>query len=188
MEPSGAAPVPSSVLEGAAVQESALVRALLAERLVAVLATLDPDGAPHVVPVWFAERSGQIVLATSSRSRKIRNLERDARATLCVHDSRPGAEVCGASLRGRAEIVRGAAAETLVELVHDRYVTPAGAKLPAVGEFLSYDDVAVVFTPEAAWTWDERDNPAAEALRASGEARPLVPTAPRAADPEMMRT
>jgi PPOX class probable F420-dependent enzyme len=188
MEPSGAAPEPSRVLEGAAVQESALVRALLAERLVAVLATLDADGAPHVVPVWFAERSGQIVLATSSRSRKIRNLERDARATVCVHDSRPGAEVCGASLRGRAEIVRGTAAAALVELVHDRYVTPVGAKLPAVGEFLSYDDVAVVFTPDAAWTWDERDNPAAEALRASGEARPLVPTAPRTTDPGMMRT
>jgi hypothetical protein len=75
--------------------------------------------------------------------------------------------------------VRGAAADALVDLVHDRYVTPAGSRLPAVAEFLSYDDVAVVFRPEAAWTWDERVNPATEALRASGDARPLVPTAPR---------
>jgi PPOX class probable F420-dependent enzyme len=183
VEPSDAAPEPSHVLEGAAVLESPLVRALLTERLVAVLGTVDPDGAPHVVPVWFAARSGQIVLATSSRSRKIRNLERDPRATLCVHDSRPGVEVCGASFRGRAEVVRGDAANALVELVHDRYVTPVGTRLPAVRAFLSYDDVAVVLTPHAAWTWDERANPAAEALRDAGAARPLVPTAPRAADP-----
>lgn len=163
--------------------ESVLVRELLDERLVAVLATLDADGAPHVVPVWFAERSGEIVLATSSRSRKVRNLERDARATLCLHDSRPGAEVCGASFRGRVEIVRGAAADAVVELVHHRYVTTVGAKLPEVEEFLSYDDVALLFAPETAWTWDERGNPAAAALRASGEALPLAPTTPRATHP-----
>ena len=71
-------------------------------------------------------RGADVVMATSSRSRKVRNLERDTRATLVLHDSRPGAEVCGASLRGRAEIVRGAAAGALVELVHLHYVTPAG--------------------------------------------------------------
>ncbi|HEX6723992.1 MAG TPA: pyridoxamine 5'-phosphate oxidase family protein [Gaiella sp.] len=181
--PSDGAPEPSRVLRGAAVLASPLVRELLDERLVAVLATLEPEGVPHVVPVWFAARSGEIVLATSSRSRKVRNLERDARATLCVHDSRPGAEVCGASLRGRVAIVRGSAAVALVELVHHRYVTPVGTALQEVEEFLAYDDVALILRPEAAWTWDERDNPAAAALRASGEALPLVPTTPRPADP-----
>ena len=39
-------------------------------------------------------------LATSSSSRKVRNLERDARATFVLHDSRPGFEVCGASIVG----------------------------------------------------------------------------------------
>ncbi len=168
---------------GGAVVADPLVRELLDSRLVAVLGTLEADGFPHVVPVWFAERSGEVVLATSSRSRKVRNLERDARATVCLHDSRPGAEVCGASIRGRVEIVRGSAADALVELVHRRYVTRAGKELPEVVEFLAFDDVALVFRPEAAWTWDERDNPAAAALRASREALPLVPTTPRATDP-----
>jgi PPOX class probable F420-dependent enzyme len=178
-----AAPEASRRLAGDAVVADPLVRELLDSRLVAVLATLEPDGVPHVVPIWFAERSGEIVLATSSRSRKVRNLERDARATLVLHDSRPGAEVCGASLRGRVEIVRGFAAVAVVELVHHRYVTSAGKGLPEVEEFLAYDDVGLVFRPEAAWTWDERDSPAAAALRASGEALPLVPTSPRTTDP-----
>lgn len=182
-----AAPTPSARLRGGAVVADPLVRELLEARLVAVLATLEPDGVPHVVPVWFAERSGEVVLATSSRSRKVRNLERDARATLCLHDSRPGAEVCGASMRGRVEIVRGSAAVALVELVQHRYVTPAGKALPEVVEFLAFDDVALIFRPEAAWTWDERDNPAVAALRDSGEALPLLPTTPRTPSPGMMR-
>jgi PPOX class probable F420-dependent enzyme len=167
------------VLHGAAVLESALVRELLAARVVGVLATLDPDGSPHVVPLWVAPRTADIVMAASSRSRKVRNLERDPRATLVVHDSRPGSEVCGASIRGRLEVVHGGAALDLVEFVHRRYLTEAGRALSEAREFLAFDDVALVLTPEKAWTWDERDNPATAALRAIDGARPLEPTSPR---------
>ena len=183
MESSDGAPDPSRILRGAAVLESPLVRELLAARLVGVLATLDPDGSPHVVPMWLAARSADVVLAASSRSRKVSNLERDPRATLVVHDSRPGAEVCGASLRGRVDVVRGRRASGLVKQVHLRYLTQAGAALPESQAFLAFDDVALVLTPERAWIWDERDNPAAVALSTSGEALPLVPTTPRARDP-----
>ncbi len=183
VESSDGAPDPSRILHGAAVLESPLVRELLAARLVGVLATLDADGSPHVVPMWLAARSADVVLAASSRSRKVGNLERDPRATLVVHDSRPGAEVCGASLRGRVEVVRGPRATGLVKQVHLRYLTQAGAALPESQAFLAFDDVALVLTPERAWTWDERDNPAVVALSTSGEALPLVPTTPRATDP-----
>jgi len=36
-----------------------------------------------------------VILATGSRSRKVWNPEIDPRATLVVHDSRSGFEVCG---------------------------------------------------------------------------------------------
>lgn len=183
MDPTEGAPEPSRVLHGAAVLDSPLVRELLAARLVGVLATLDRDGSPHAVPVWIAPRRADIVMAASSRSRKVRNLERDPRATLVVHDSRPGAEVCGASFRGRVEIVRGPSASALVEQVHLRYLTQAGVALPESRAFLAFDDVALVLAPERAWTWDERDNPAAAALRATGGALPLEPTTPRPTDP-----
>jgi len=169
------APEASRRLRGDAVHADPLVRELLAKRLVGVVATLDADGAAHVVPVWYAAHGRTIVLATSSRSRKARNLEREPRATLCIHDSRPGADVCGASLRGRVEIVRGPDAERLVDLVHHRYLTEAGKALPDVRTFLAFDDVALVLEPEQAWTWDERGNPATAALRSSGGALPLEP-------------
>ena len=174
-----AAPEASRRLTGDAVHADPLVRELLDQRGVGILATVEQDGSPHVVPVWYAAHGRQVVLATSSRSRKVRNLERDPRATLCLHDSRPGSEVCGTSLLGRVEIVRAADAAALVDLVHRRYLTEAGEALPDVRAFLSYDDVALVLELESAWTWDERGNPATAALRASGGALPLTPTDPR---------
>jgi len=171
-------PVPSSYLQGSDVLEDALVRELLGAPLVGVFATFDDDRI-HAVPMWFARDGDRICLATGSRSRKVRNLGRDARATLVLHDSRPGFEVCGASLSGRADVVTGEDARRLVELVHRRYVTPAGEGHESVREFLDSDDVAIRFTPETALTWDERPSAASAALRESGGAVPLVPTDPR---------
>jgi PPOX class probable F420-dependent enzyme len=174
------APAASRTLTGDAVHADPLVRELLGKRLVGVLATLEPDGAPHVVPLWYAAHGTAVVLATSSRSRKVRNLQRDPRATLCLHDSRSGSEVCGASLQGVIDVVGGPDATDLVDMVHRRYLSDAVEMLPDVRAFLVYDDVALVLEPAHAWTWDERDNPASVALRSSGGALPLESTAPRA--------
>jgi PPOX class probable F420-dependent enzyme len=172
-------PTPSRRLKGRAILQDPLVRELLESRLVGVLATLDPDGAVHAVPMWFALAADSVVLATGSDSRKARNLGRDRRATLVVHDSRAGSEICGVSLRGTIEVERGADASSLVERVHRRYVDPAALRLLAVHAFLAGDDVALRLAPEQAFTWDERANEATLALRRAGGALPLVPTSPR---------
>lgn len=169
-------PTPSRSLVGSDVLAAELVRELLGARLVGVLSTLEEDGAVHAIPLWYAQDGDAIVLATGSASRKVRNLRRDPRATLVLHDSRPGFEVCGVSIRGRVELVEGAAATPLIERVHRRYVTPAGELLPAAGQFLASDDLAVRLLPDAAFTWDERASPAARELRDAGAALALEPT------------
>ncbi|HEX4747323.1 MAG TPA: pyridoxamine 5'-phosphate oxidase family protein [Gaiellaceae bacterium] len=171
-------PTPSARLEGSNILRHQVVRELVSARIVCVLATFD-EASIHAVPMWFAQDDDGLALATGSASRKIRNLERDPRATLVLHDSRPGYEVCGVSMTGTAEIVRGKHAQRLIELVHRRYVTGAGEKLPAVAEFLRSDDTALRFTPLRALTWDERESDACKALRTTGGAFPLEPTTPR---------
>jgi PPOX class probable F420-dependent enzyme len=172
-------PTPSRALRGDAVLADALVAELLEARLVAVLATHEADGAIHAVAVWYASAGGAIALATGSRSRKAANLARDARATLTLHDSRPGYEVCGACLVGRARVVAGAEAAPLVGLVHARYVRSGAEAIPAVREYLESDDVALLFRPERAFTWDERGSEAARALAESRLAIGLESTSPR---------
>jgi PPOX class probable F420-dependent enzyme len=150
-----------------------LVLELLGARLIANLATLDADGAVHLVPMWFALDGGAIVLATGAASAKVRNLERDPRATVMVDDSRAGMDICGVSLAGSIEIVRGADAVPLIRLVHERYVSERGLAAPAVQAFLASDDVALRFTPERAVAWDERGSEAQRALVEAGGGHPL---------------
>jgi PPOX class probable F420-dependent enzyme len=173
-------PTPSEETRGSEILRQPLVAELLAARLIAVLATLNADGSIHAVPMWFAADGQSVALATGGRSRKVANVRRDPRATLVLHDSRPGMEVCGASLVGLAEVVEGAVATPLVARVHARYVSEVGRRLPEVREFLASDDVALRFVPERALTWDERPSDAARVLARLGGALPLVETTPRA--------
>jgi len=172
-------PTASRLLRGEDVLADPLVRALVDARLVCVLATAEPDGRIHAVPMWFSPDGDALVLATGSRSRKVSNVRRAPIATFVVHDSRPGMEVCGASIRGPVEVVGGPAAAPLVQLVHRRYVDAHAGALAPVVEFLSSDDVALRLRPEEAFTWDERGSEAARVLRATGGALPLVSTEPR---------
>jgi hypothetical protein len=172
-------PAPSRRLDGSAVLGDALVRELLEARLIGVLATLDPTRSIHAVPMWYAAGEGCVILATGSRSQKVLNLQMDPRATLVVHDSRSGFEVCGTSIAGKMEIVRGPDARGLVDRVHGRYVAEGADEDPAVHEFLVSDDVALRLRPVRALTWDERGSPASEVLRARRQALPLVSTDPR---------
>lgn len=66
------------------------VARFLAERHLATLTTLRPDGSPHVTPVGFSwdGAAGLVRVITFAASRKVRNLERSpgGRAAVCQVD------------------------------------------------------------------------------------------------------
>jgi hypothetical protein len=69
-------------------------RSFLSEgRRTAKLATVRADGSPHVVPVGFVLDGDDWVFMTSADSVKGRNLQRDARVSLCVDEVDPHAFV-----------------------------------------------------------------------------------------------
>jgi PPOX class probable F420-dependent enzyme len=75
------------------------IRALLDGPNFGHLATLLPDGAPQVAPVWVGREGDRVLVATGEGSLKARNTRRDARVALSVIDFHdPYAE---AQLRGR---------------------------------------------------------------------------------------
>jgi len=54
------------------------------------LATVRPDGRPHVAPVWYeVDDDGALLFNTGASTVKGRNLLRQAWASLCVDDERP---------------------------------------------------------------------------------------------------
>ncbi len=50
------------------------------------LATVTPDGAPHLMPVWAVWHTGQLWFSSSSGSRKARNLTAQPRCSLSTDD------------------------------------------------------------------------------------------------------
>jgi PPOX class probable F420-dependent enzyme len=85
----------------------------------AKLATIMPDGRPHVTPVWFVLDGDDLICTTWHTSAKARSLRRDPRVSLCVDDDRP--PYAFAMLEGVATI-----SEDLAEL--RRWATQIGAR------------------------------------------------------------
>jgi PPOX class probable F420-dependent enzyme len=67
---------------------SADVLRFLAERHLATLTTLRPDGTPHVVPIGFTwdDEAGLARVISSRTSRKVRHLDGGGRVALCQVD------------------------------------------------------------------------------------------------------
>ena len=60
------------------------VLAFLDEERTVVCATNGREGRPHLMPLWYVVRDGCLWSWTYAKSQKVRNLERDPRATLQV--------------------------------------------------------------------------------------------------------
>ena len=96
------------------------MRAFVAEQRTVVCATNGPDGWPHLMPLWFVVRGADIWAWTYAKSQKVRNLERDPRATLQIE--------AGDSY----DQLRGVMFQTTVELHHDTdAVAAVGAEILA---------------------------------------------------------
>ncbi len=70
------------------------------------VATINKDGTPHLIPLWFAIEDGAIILETFSKSQKIKNLERDPRISVLFEDGDTYPELKGVSIKARAELIR----------------------------------------------------------------------------------
>ena len=82
-------------------------RELLDAERVMQVASINPDGRPHLVPMWFAfDDDGAIVFTTYGRSQKIQNLERDPRVTLLFETGDAYNQVRGMSIEATAEVIR----------------------------------------------------------------------------------
>jgi PPOX class probable F420-dependent enzyme len=136
--------------------DDALVRQLLNGRHIASLATQNPDGTAHVVAVWFQFDGESVTVATSSRTRKAKNLQANPAVSLMI-DSRDPAASFGATITGSAKILTGDAAEKCNLAVHRKYLSESALADPKVGPvFAAFDDVTIKITPRSVITWDMR--------------------------------
>ena len=82
--------------------------AFLHEQRTVICATIGRDGTPHLMPLWYVVRDRELWAWTYAASQKVRNLERDPRATLVVEAGEHYDELRGVMLRTEAVIERAA--------------------------------------------------------------------------------
>jgi PPOX class probable F420-dependent enzyme len=88
------------------------LRSFLGGRRYAVLATHDPDGGIHLTPIWFLFEDDRFYFASSSGSRKVKNVERNFSASVVVDAREPGRERW-VSASGQVEILRDGDAQSI---------------------------------------------------------------------------
>lgn len=131
------------------------VAALLAESRKLQLATINPDGTPHLVTMFYALVDGKIGFWTYGKAQKTRNLERDPRVSCLIETGEDYNELRGVLLYGVAKRVE-AVLDVGLEIV--RRMTPGvddEALLPYV-EQTGRKRLAFVVEPTRVVSWDHR--------------------------------
>lgn len=147
---------------------------LLAARLIANLASINPDGSVHLVAMWFRRDGDRILFPTSHHTRKARNLRDRPAATAMIDRSVGGLDLKGIVIRGTADLLEGDEARALNRSIHARYVSERGLTLPEVAAYLgSGDDVTIALSMDRVSTWNLANGEAGRALTGAGEGLPL---------------
>ena len=156
-------------------------RELIEGERVVVVSSLGPRGWPHSTPMWYVPREEDVPppsigrsptarreargcphvwVWTYAKSQKVRNLERDPRATLLVETGREYTELRGVMIEAAAEIHRDP--ETVSQFGKQltvRYsegLESVEGDAAAALEAQAAKRVAIEFHPRRTATWDHR--------------------------------
>jgi PPOX class probable F420-dependent enzyme len=133
--------------------------AFLEEQRVVIVASNGKDGFPHLMPLWYVVHEGELWSWTYGKSQKVRNLERDDRATLQIEDGHEYSELRGVMYKAKAVIHRDLEAVAPIGMaLAERY----GGQVPDVEEAKAAfrqqaaKRVAFQFVVQETVSWDHR--------------------------------
>jgi PPOX class probable F420-dependent enzyme len=120
------------------------------------VASINADGTPHLVPMWFARLGEQLAFWTYAKSQKVVNLRRDPRISVMSESGDTYEELKGVSIIGRARIV-----EELDEVlrfgeaVYERYWGPINDDAIRAGvRAMGAKRVVIMIEPDRVMSWD----------------------------------
>ncbi|RSN70706.1 pyridoxamine 5'-phosphate oxidase family protein [Actinomadura sp. WAC 06369] len=141
------------------------VASYLAESFKVQVATLNKDGSPHLVTMFYALLDGKIAFTTYKSSQKVVNLRRNPAMTCLVEDGVEYNELRGVQLNGRGLVIEDR--DELLKVGRVVGSRMAGLPVPAIGEPIDpaieagieqamSKRVLIVMDPEDVVSWDHR--------------------------------
>ncbi len=125
---------------------------------VVVVATNGARGWPHLMPLWYVVRDGEIWSWTYAKSQKVKNLERDARATLQIESGEEYQELRGVMVEANTVVHRELeAVASLGAEIFERYGSRSlGDQWLEAVRAQAAKRVGLQFVPERVASWDHR--------------------------------
>ena len=137
------------------------VAAFLDEERTVICATAGRDGWPHLMPLWYVVRDGELWAWTYAVSQKVKNLERDPRATIQVEAGTEYPELRGVMFKCEVELVRDA--DQVAELGREIFARYGGVDVATLDEGVremvakqASKRVGLRFVEHERATWDHR--------------------------------
>jgi PPOX class probable F420-dependent enzyme len=124
----------------------------------ATMATVGPNGRPHLIAMWYAVLDGEIWFETKAKSQKAVNLRRDPTITVMIEDGQTYNTLRGVSIDGQAEIV-DSDPELLLRVgisVWERYTGPYSEDMKPFVDQMMNNRIAVRVVPTRLRSWDHR--------------------------------
>jgi PPOX class probable F420-dependent enzyme len=133
------------------------IESFVARSRTATMATIGPDGTPHLIAMWYAVVDGQIWFETKAKSQKVVNLRRDDRITVLIEDGHTYDKLRGVSIEGRAVISDDPDELLAVGIsVWERYTGPYSEEVRPAVDAMMNKRVAVRVDPKRIRSWDHR--------------------------------
>ena len=133
---------------------------LLADERIVIVTSNGAKGWPHSMPMWFTVRDGVIWVWTYAKSQKVKNLERDPKATILIETGTEYTELRGIMVESEAVVHREP--EVVAEFGKDLTVRYSEGIESVEGdaakalEAQAVKRVAISFPPTRTRSWDHR--------------------------------
>jgi PPOX class probable F420-dependent enzyme len=133
------------------------IRAFLEEQRILQVATIDHDGWPHLIAMWYVLINDQIAFWTYAKSQKAVNLRRDDRLTCLVETGESYDELRGVQIKGRAMISDDReTVQQIGEVIVERYYGSLNDNTRRMVEAQAAKRVIVFVKPVEIVSWDHR--------------------------------
>jgi PPOX class probable F420-dependent enzyme len=139
------------------VMSDAEITEFVASSRAGTLATLGPDGQPHLTAMWYGVVDGEIWFETKAKSQKAVNILRDPRISFLLEDGMTYDTLRGVSFEGTAEIVDDPELIFRVGVsVWERYNGPYTEELRSSVDMMMHKRVGVRLRVKRTRSWDHR--------------------------------
>jgi general stress protein 26 len=116
------------------------------------LATIDPKGNLHVIPVWYDYVNGKFYIGTNTRTTKAKNVKKNPKVSFCIDIGIKSPDIFGIMGIGRARLIlENRRVQLVAKKILLRYFK--SLKNKSAQQLLDDTDCIIEITPKKLTSW-----------------------------------